>query len=122
MRVCRLEHGARSCLVHAHVIARACREHRELVWFRDLLRRRPALRRRYEERKRAILAMGIRDSVEYCKAKGPFIAEVLNGTTHHPQPAARTGSRPKKLSNAARASRRRPAVARSSSRRDRRKT
>src|ERR1044071_1910699 len=66
MRVCRLEHGARSCLVHAHVIARACREHRELVWFRDLLRRRPALRRRYEERKRAILAMGIRDSVEYC--------------------------------------------------------
>lgn len=77
MRVGRLEHRKRSCLVHAHVIPRDCREHRELVWFRDRLRRGPALRRRYEDRKRAILAMGIRDSIEYCKAKGPFIVRVL---------------------------------------------
>ena len=79
MRVGCLEHGGHPFQVHAHVIALDSEEHSELVWFRDALRRDPLLRRRYEERKRAILAMGIQDSLEYCKAKGAFITNALKG-------------------------------------------
>jgi GrpB-like predicted nucleotidyltransferase (UPF0157 family) len=79
MRVGCLEHNGHPFQVHAHVIALDSEEHSELVWFRDVLRRDPLLRRRYEERKRAILAMGIQDSLEYCKAKGAFITNALKG-------------------------------------------
>jgi GrpB-like predicted nucleotidyltransferase (UPF0157 family) len=44
---------------------------------REALRVSSDLRRRYEEHKRAILARGIRDPVEYCLAKGAFITEAL---------------------------------------------
>jgi GrpB-like predicted nucleotidyltransferase (UPF0157 family) len=79
MRVGCVEHSGHSYWIHAHVIALDSAEHRELVWFRQTLRRDSSLRRKYEERKRAILAMGIRDSLQYCKAKGAFIADVLKG-------------------------------------------
>ena len=77
MRVGCVQHEGRTFRIHAHVIALDSEEHGELVWFRETLRRDPALRQSYEERKRAILAMGIRDSIEYCKAKGAFITDVL---------------------------------------------
>jgi GrpB-like predicted nucleotidyltransferase (UPF0157 family) len=77
MRVGCAEHAGRSFQIHAHVIALGSEEHRELVWFREALRGSWELRHRYEERKRAILAMGIEDSIEYCKAKGTFISDVL---------------------------------------------
>ncbi|MBI4657266.1 MAG: GrpB family protein [Verrucomicrobia bacterium] len=77
MRVGCVEHNGRRFQVHAHVIALGSQEHEELVWFREMLRCDPALRQSYEERKQAILAMGIQDSIEYCKAKGVFIAGVL---------------------------------------------
>ncbi len=77
MRVGRVEHAGRSFQIHAHVIALDSEEHRELVWFREALRASSELRQRYQERKRAILAMGIVDSIEYCKAKGTFITEAL---------------------------------------------
>jgi GrpB-like predicted nucleotidyltransferase (UPF0157 family) len=77
MRVGCIEHGGRPFRIHAHVIALDSEEHGELVWFRGTLRSDPSLRRRYEERKRAILAGGIRDSLEYCKAKGGFITDAL---------------------------------------------
>ncbi len=69
MRVGCLEHGGRRFQTHAQVIAIDSEEYGELVSFRERLRRDPSLRLRYEERKRAILANGIRDSLEYCHAK-----------------------------------------------------
>jgi len=77
MRVGRVEHAGRSFQIHAHVIALGSDEHRELICFREALRASSELRHRYEERKRAILAMGIEDSIDYCKAKGSFITDVL---------------------------------------------
>ena len=79
MRVGSVEHDGRPFQIHAHVIALDSDEHGELVWFRETLRRDSALRQSYEERKRAILAMGIEDSLEYCKAKEGFIEDVLKG-------------------------------------------
>jgi GrpB-like predicted nucleotidyltransferase (UPF0157 family) len=77
MRVGSVEHDGRPFRIHAHVIALESEEHGELVWFRDTLRGDPTLRQSYEGRKRAILASGIQDSIEYCKAKGAFITDAL---------------------------------------------
>ncbi len=77
MRVGAVEHGGQTFRVHAHVIARDSDEHHELVWFRDALRARPDLRARYEARKQEVLARGIIDPIEYCKAKGDFITDAL---------------------------------------------
>ena len=77
MRVGCADHGGRSYRIHAHVVARSSREHDELVWFRETLRRNSTLRQRYEDRKRAILAAGITDEIDYCKAKGGFVSNVL---------------------------------------------
>lgn len=63
--------------VHAHVILRDGEEHGELVGFRDTLRRDPNLRRAYESEKERIIASGTTDSLEYCYAKGAFIAQAL---------------------------------------------
>jgi GrpB-like predicted nucleotidyltransferase (UPF0157 family) len=64
--------------IHAHVIERNGAEHRELVAFRDGLRRDPHLRSAYESTKEQILASGITDSVDYSKAKGSFITAILS--------------------------------------------
>jgi len=77
MRVGCVEHDGRPFLIHAHIIALDSDEHRELVFFREALRASSTLRHSYEQRKRAILAMGIRDSIEYCEAKGAFITDAL---------------------------------------------
>lgn len=63
--------------VHAHVIVRDGEEHRQLLGFRDALRRDPALRRAYESEKARIIAGGTTDSLEYCYAKGHFITRAL---------------------------------------------
>lgn len=63
--------------VHAHLIPRDGEEHRELLGFRDALRRDPDLRRAYESEKERIIASGTTDSLEYCYAKGAFIAQAL---------------------------------------------
>jgi GrpB-like predicted nucleotidyltransferase (UPF0157 family) len=77
MRVGGVERDGQSFRIHAHVIAVDSDEHQELVWFREALRLSSELRHSYEERKRAILARGITNSVEYCKAKGVFITDAL---------------------------------------------
>ena len=77
MRVGCVKDDGRAFRIHAHVIALESEEHGQLVWFRETLRADSALRQSYEERKRAILASGIQDSLEYCKAKGVFITDVL---------------------------------------------
>jgi len=75
--------GKRYCL-HVHVISCTSGEAAELRGFRDDLIRDPDLRRCYVERKRAIIAAGIIDSVDYCEAKGEFIAGALKA--RHPVP------------------------------------
>jgi GrpB-like predicted nucleotidyltransferase (UPF0157 family) len=77
MRVGGVEHAGRPFRIHAHVIALGSNEQRELIGFREALRASSELRRRYEERKRAILAMGIEDPLEYCRVKETFITDVL---------------------------------------------
>jgi GrpB-like predicted nucleotidyltransferase (UPF0157 family) len=79
MRVGSVEHEGQLFRIHAHVIAFESGEHQELIWFRDLLRRNPSFRHRYEELKRAILASGVTDPVDYCNEKAQFITEVLKG-------------------------------------------
>ena len=74
-----MEYHGRTYRIHAHVIALDSPEHGELVWFRDTLRRQPALMHQYEAQKRAILQSGITDSIDYSKAKGNFIIEALKG-------------------------------------------
>jgi GrpB-like predicted nucleotidyltransferase (UPF0157 family) len=63
--------------VHAHVILRDGDEHRQLLGFRDALRRSTALRRAYESEKERIIGGGTTDSLEYCYAKGEFIRRTL---------------------------------------------
>ena len=77
MRVGCVEHDGCPFRIHAHVIALGSEEHGELVWFRETLRRDSVLRQCYEARKQAILAMGVLDSLAYCKAKGVFITDAL---------------------------------------------
>ena len=64
--------------VHAHVIAREGDEHRQLLGFRDRLRRDADLRGAYEADKQRILASGVTDSLEYCYAKEAFIQSALS--------------------------------------------
>jgi GrpB-like predicted nucleotidyltransferase (UPF0157 family) len=77
MRVGSIEYLGRTYQVHAHVVAAGSSEARDLLRFRDLLRRNVSLLRAYEMEKRAILARGITLSADYSKAKGDFIHRVL---------------------------------------------
>jgi GrpB-like predicted nucleotidyltransferase (UPF0157 family) len=77
MRVGSLEHGGTSFLLHAHVIAASSAEAGQLRSFRDRLRADPDLVAAYVARKRAILADGVTDSVDYCICKGEFVQGVL---------------------------------------------
>jgi GrpB-like predicted nucleotidyltransferase (UPF0157 family) len=73
-----------SFLVHAHVIERNGVEHRELIGFRDALRRDPQFRSAYEKTKEEILASGITDSLDYSHAKNSFITMALAGAGLRP--------------------------------------
>jgi GrpB-like predicted nucleotidyltransferase (UPF0157 family) len=77
MRVGSVAYFGRTYRLHAHVIAGGATEARDLLMFRDLLRRSIDLRRAYEAEKRAILARGIVIGTEYSNAKGEFIRRAL---------------------------------------------
>jgi GrpB-like predicted nucleotidyltransferase (UPF0157 family) len=64
--------------VHAHVIERDGAEHRELLGFRDALRRDAELLNAYERTKEQILASGITDSLDYSNAKHSFITGIVS--------------------------------------------
>ena len=57
------------------------------------LRASSELRHSYEQAKRAILAIGITDSHEYCKAKGAFITEALGQLQSASLPQGNTNER-----------------------------
>ncbi len=73
MRIGAVAHGGSIWRVHAHVIGADSTEGAELRWFRDRLRADSAMRAAYIETKRAILARGVRDTLDYCVAKHDFI-------------------------------------------------
>ncbi len=60
-------------LLHVHVIAASSPEAAELRRFRDWLRAYPDLVASYVAAKRAIIASGVTDSVDYCIRKGEFL-------------------------------------------------
>jgi GrpB-like predicted nucleotidyltransferase (UPF0157 family) len=79
MRVGSLGHGGTVFLLHVHVIAASSPEAGRMRWFRNRLRADPALVAAYVAAKRAILADGVTDPVDYCLRKGEFVAGVLRG-------------------------------------------
>jgi len=79
MRVGSLMLAGRRYRIHAHVLAAGCAEQRELIAFREALRRRPDLCRAYEARKQAILARGVTDGAQYARDKGAFVRRTLEG-------------------------------------------
>lgn len=77
MRIGSVEHhGERFCL-HVHVLAADAAEVRGLRAFRDRLRADASLREEYAACKRAILAAGVTDRLEYCLRKGTFVEGVV---------------------------------------------
>jgi GrpB-like predicted nucleotidyltransferase (UPF0157 family) len=77
MRVGAVEHGGATFLLHVHVIAAASPEAGELRRFRDTLRGDAALVAAYVAAKRAILAAGTTDQVDYSIRKGDFVVRTL---------------------------------------------
>ena len=75
MRVGTLEHAGSVFRLHVHVIAADSPEAAGLRGFRDRLRADPQLMDAYVARKRAILAAGVTDSLDYCLRKGEFFTE-----------------------------------------------
>lgn len=77
MRVGAIAHSGRVFQLHVHILSADCEEARELLSFRNRLRREPELRQAYVAHKRAIIDGDVSDPLEYCYAKGSFIDEAL---------------------------------------------
>jgi GrpB-like predicted nucleotidyltransferase (UPF0157 family) len=76
-RVGSVVHDGETFLLHVHVIPADSPEVDQLRFFRACLRADPELRDAYVARKRAIIAGGATDSLDYSNEKGKFIKEVL---------------------------------------------
>lgn len=63
--------------LHVHVIPADSPEVEEIRFFRTCLRADPELRKVYVARKQEIVAGGVTDSFDYCRAKDEFINAVL---------------------------------------------
>jgi GrpB-like predicted nucleotidyltransferase (UPF0157 family) len=77
LRVGTIEHDGELFRLHVHVIAADAEEAAEQVRFRDTLRADPALVEEYVAIKRAVLATGVADNVEYNRGKEAFIHRVI---------------------------------------------
>lgn len=77
MRVGSLDHEGTRFLIHVHVVPAQSPEVDEMRFFRTCLRADPELRRAYVAKKRALIAAGVTDPLEYCRQKGAFIKDVL---------------------------------------------
>jgi GrpB-like predicted nucleotidyltransferase (UPF0157 family) len=97
MRFGSLVHDGTAFPLHVHVIAAGSPEVRELRSFRDRLRADPGLVAAYVAAKRAILADGVTDSVDYAIRKGEFVTGALRQTAaggHSPNRPEFTGAPP----------------------------
>jgi GrpB-like predicted nucleotidyltransferase (UPF0157 family)/mannose-6-phosphate isomerase-like protein (cupin superfamily) len=79
MRTGSLVHDGTAFNLHVHVIAADSPEVKELQAFRDRLRADPAMMAAYVAAKRAILADGVTDTVDYAIRKGEFVIQALAG-------------------------------------------
>ena len=77
MRAGSIVHDGETFLLHVHVIPASSPEVDDMRFFRACLRADAELLQSYVARKRAIIASGVTDSLEYCKIKGEFIKELL---------------------------------------------
>jgi len=77
MRTGSLVHEGTTFNLHVHVIAASSPEVQVLRGFRDRLRADAALRAGYVAAKKAILAGGCTDPIDYCYRKGDFVTEAL---------------------------------------------
>src|SRR5215468_871227 len=77
MRTGSVAYDGTTFLLHVHVIAASSPEAEELRRFRDRLRADPNLVAAYVGAKKAILASGVTDSLDYCIRKGEFIQQAL---------------------------------------------
>src|SRR5262249_25679033 len=77
MRTGSMVYDGMTFLLHLHVIAAGSPEVEELRRFRDRLRADPDLVASYIAAKKAILASGVTDSVDYCLRKGQFVQQAL---------------------------------------------
>src|SRR4029450_9192901 len=80
MRVGSVSHDGGRFALHVHVVAGGSAEEARDLASRDRLRADPALVDAYVARKREIIGAGVIDSVDYSRAKGPFIEEVIGST------------------------------------------
>lgn len=80
MRVGAVVHSGHVFQLHMHLLSAHHKEVGELLSFRQRLRSEPDLRQAYVARKRAIIASGVSDSLEYCYAKGKFVDEAIGET------------------------------------------
>jgi predicted metal-dependent HD superfamily phosphohydrolase/GrpB-like predicted nucleotidyltransferase (UPF0157 family) len=78
MRTGSVVHDGTTFQLHVHVIAASSPEAEELRCFRDRLRGDPNLVASYVAAKKAILAGGVTDSVDYCVRKGQFVQQALH--------------------------------------------
>jgi GrpB-like predicted nucleotidyltransferase (UPF0157 family)/mannose-6-phosphate isomerase-like protein (cupin superfamily) len=81
MRTGSVVHDGTTFLLHVHVLAASAPEADVLRGFRDALRRDGGLRAAYVAAKKAILAEGVTDRLDYCLRKGDFITEALRAIT-----------------------------------------
>ncbi|HZU12446.1 MAG TPA: GrpB family protein [Chloroflexota bacterium] len=77
MRIGAIAHEGDIFRIHAHVIAADCPEVGLNRAFRDRLRADPALREAYVAEKRAIIASGVTDTVEYAQRKSAFVQDAI---------------------------------------------
>ena len=80
MRVGAMKHADQVFQLHIHILCADADEVADLLSFRDRLRGDAKLRQAYVTRKRAIIAGGVSDPLEYCYGKGHFIDETLGRT------------------------------------------
>lgn len=76
MRTGAFDHGGETFLLHVHIVPAESTELAELVDFRDRLRAEPSLIQAYIAAKRALIDAGVRDGVDYARAKGQFIVDL----------------------------------------------
>jgi len=77
MHVGAWDYEGETFLLHIHAIPADSAEVEEMRFFRTCLRADSELLKLYVARKREIIASGVTESLDYCRAKGEFITEVL---------------------------------------------
>jgi GrpB-like predicted nucleotidyltransferase (UPF0157 family) len=83
MRTGSLVHDGTVFNLHVHVLAAMSEEVQELRAFRDRLRSDPCMMAAYVAAKKAILAEGCTDSLEYCQRKSVFVTQALQQIKQH---------------------------------------